>query len=565
MKAKIGATLCIVFFLLTPGAETAGKSNSPPVSPHWVFDHLVWEDDENTERALWNLIDGYTSRGIPVGAVIIDSPWSVEYNDFVFNRSLYPDPEGMIKRLHQRGIKAILWMTCMLNKQNNEGHGEPTTNNAYREALEKGYLANGGQTFKWWKGVGGFIDYTNPEAVKWWHGLMDRALDLGFDGWKVDGAGVYFPDDGFGKKGAVRKLEYKDMYYTDTYEHTVSKNPDAITLSRSVDILPALPGGFAPVSHAPATWVGDEKHDWSHWGFQEALRDVLDAGRLGYAVVGSDIGGYHGDEEITRRLLIRWAQFGAFCTLMENGGHGKHQPWRHDDETVEIYRKLVKTHLELKPYFYSLMMRAHREGGKVISPKGGKYQYLLGDALFVAPIYDESDGREVKLPKGAWRDFWDNGRVFEGGASFYYSAGLDRFPVFVRDGAIIPLAIEDGETGRGTESLKGKITLDIYPRGESSFAYYDVNGGRADIKVASGKREITINSGASDRGFVLKIFSGKRPAMVELNGAPAPAAPELDGAAASPAWFYDADDARLWISLETGRPNEVKVLFPGTQ
>lgn len=560
LKRPLQTALSILILsgTLTCATFAAAGKGPPPVSPHWVFDHWVWEDDVNTEAALWELIDGYTSRGIPVGAVIIDSPWTTEYNNFVFNRELYPDPEGMIKKLHARGIKAILWMTSMINNEYPKGEKEPWGTETYEEALEKGYLINNGETYKWWKGRGAFVDYTNPEALEWWHGLMDRALDLGYDGWKLDGTDAHFPSKGHGYAGEITAPDYRRMYYSDSYAYTVSKNPEAVTLPRSVDIIAAVPDGFSPVTHTPASWVGDEKHDWGAWGILEALDDVLNAARLGYGVVGSDIAGYHGDDPITKELLLRWAQWGAFCPLMENGGHGAHQPWLHDEETVEIYRKFVKIHLELKPYLYSMMWKSHLGGAPIIQPRGGRYQYMLGGALLVAAIYEPNNTRSVKLPEGNWIDYWDNSKVYPGKTTLNYEAPLDRYPVFIREGAIIPLEIADAETGHSDESLAGDesladaVTLDIYPaeisRKFTFYDYRDSGAAPAEISMAGspGLLEITIAPAA--RKFILRILSPEEPKEVTING-------EVKTAR------WDKNDSRLWVEPGVVEAARVKIKY----
>jgi alpha-glucosidase (family GH31 glycosyl hydrolase) len=490
--------LIFLFFLFLPSFSfSIVNKNLPPVSPSWVFDHWVWEDDENTEEALWKLIEGYEKHNIPVGVVIIDSPWSTEYNNFVFDTKKYPNPKEMIEKLHKKGIKVILWVTCMLNEENPPGEKEPKTNEIYREAKEKGYLINNGESFKWWKGKGAYLDYTNPSAVEWWHRLKDRVLDLGIDGWKVDEVSMTFPSIAQGKGGKISRKKYKDTYYIDFYEYLISKNPKGATLVRSVDFFQ-----FSPIFCSPATWVGDQKHNFGKDGFLEAISNIFSAMNLGYAVIGSDTGGYHGDEEITKELLIRWAQFSAFCTLFENGGHGKHQPWLHDEETVEIYRYYVKLHLELKPYFYSLMMNSHLGGGNVFTADLEKYQFKIGDFILVSVIYENKNSRRVFLPEGNWLDFWTN-KLLKGPLEFEYEVPLSKYPVFLKEGSIIPLEVVDGITGNGGEWSKDADTFLIVPGKNSSFTLYGENRKKSLIKMECKRREVSISVEDTERE---KIF-----------------------------------------------------------
>ncbi len=545
------------------------KSKFPPLSPSWVFDHWMWEDDKNTADAVWEIVNKCKEHDIPVGAVIIDSPWATEYNNFVFNEKLYPQPQKFIDELHKQGIRVILWMTSMLNKTSSdlpEG-----TDKTYSEALTKGYFINNGELFKWWKGEGGFLDYTNPEAVNWWHNLMDRVLDMGIDGWKVDGVDALFPAVANGLQGKITKDEYKDLYYMDTYEYTISKNPWGITLVRSVDNILINPKGFSPISHSPATWVGDQKHNWGAEGFQEAVKNIFDAAKLGYAVIGSDIAGYHGNEEITKEFLLRWTQFGALCPLMENGGHGKRFPWQFDNETIKIYRYFVKLHHELKPYFYSLMVNSHFTGKPIIRVQKGKWQYTLGDYIFVSVIYENNNEKKVLFPSGSeWIDYWNNEKFYAGGSEVYYNVPLAQYPIFIKNGSIIPLFVVDDATGHGNIYSSDSITFEIFPSGKSEFTLYDecldMNDcestlKRTEIAVLEDSRNIEIHLKEANQSFILRIYSKTVPNGVKLNNSNlTPVCKDADVfdlegrnicleklSMAGVGYFYSVFEKRIWI------------------
>lgn len=539
------------------------KSDRPPVSPAWVFDHWVWEDDVNTEAAVWELVDGYESRGIPVGAVVIDSPWATEYNNFIFNREQYPDPQGMIDRLHERGIKVILWMTCLLNAESTGEKFGPTTFEVYEEALEKGYLCNNGEPTKWWKGKGAFIDFTNPEALDWWHGLQDRVIDMGIDGWKVDGVASLYPNGAPCAAGPVTTRQMMDYYYMDMQEYITSRNPQAVAWSRAVDLKFVHPHGFAPISHSPVNWMGDERHNWGEDGFLEALNDVFDSARLGYTVIGTDIAGYHGDEDITKRLLLRWAQFGALNPLMENGGHGDHQPWRHDAETVDIYRRFTRLHLELKPYLYSMMVKGHYKKGPIMHVVGGEWQYLLGDDLFVSVMHTPEDVKKVVFPSGEWHDYWNPGDVYAEGREIEYRCPLSSYPLFVRRGSIIPLEVVDGELGHGNESFAGSVTLDVYPGGDAKFILCREGRDRTTIKLKmdSGK-EFSLYAEDKERSYIVRALSFEKPALVLSGGAAMDEVDTLEGFGGRPgAWYYDREAHRVYVNPGSGEKLDVAVKY----
>ena len=299
--------------------ETGDSGNAVQVNapwPDWTFKHWVWED-ESTEDSLFEMVDGYADRDIPVGAVIIDSPWATGYNTFEWDTALFPDSQGMIDALlHERDIHVMLWVVPAINVEVKE---------LYAYAAERSYFMqydadSGPAVVDWWKGQGSLIDYFNPEAVEWWHGLMDPVLQQGIDGWKCDGLDFssltanYSP----GLGGDVARLDYSHAYYQDTFDYTREVlGDDRVNTARPIDNYNTGIGGdsvaFAPVEINWAGWVGDQ--DATFEGLVAALDNMLHSAEYGYVAFGSDIGGYREDgSELGRdkEVLLRWAQLGAF-------------------------------------------------------------------------------------------------------------------------------------------------------------------------------------------------------------------------------------------------------------
>ncbi len=182
---------------------------------------------------------------------------------------------------------------------------------------------------KWWKGHGCLIDYCNPDAVAYFHSLMDNLLDLGIDGWKVDGTDPYIIEEiaprCFGGK-YITYREYADSYYGDFFNYTRAKlGNDRLIMSRPVDSQGPIYLSFSPRYLLYAGWVGDLDGNWE--GLNEGITRMRKSSQAGYVNFGSDIAGYklNGERELT--LYVRWFQMGAFCPLMENGGGGNHEPW----------------------------------------------------------------------------------------------------------------------------------------------------------------------------------------------------------------------------------------------
>ena len=392
----------------------------------------MWEDDANTADRVDTLLEGYAKYDIPVRTILLDSPWSLRYNDFEIDTLLYPKPAQWFAKIQDKGYRVVLWMTTMVNSQSKDTRIRES-DPFFKEASDKGYLAGKGDQIKWWKGKGGFIDYTNRDAILWWHKRQQKLFDYGIDGWKLDGTGTLFytllgPLPLFYKSthsGLMTTRTYMDHYYRDEYNHGLTQNPEFVTLARAIDRW-YHPEGFAPIDAAPVTWVGDQKHSWESTGkmteedkknsdiamdgidgIELAIQNIMASAKLGYNVIGSDIAGFSGNQ-IPPRLYIRWAQFSTFCGLFLNGGHGERALWKRSQQELETIRKFSWLHTELVPYMYSYVMTGH-QGGRVLQlPIDGKYHYLFGDDFLVAPIYRDDLRNKVTLPKGKWRYFFND-------------------------------------------------------------------------------------------------------------------------------------------------------------
>lgn len=515
---------------VTPSERFAGP---PPLVPRWAFAPWVWEDSQNTRAATEALVDGYRERGIPVGAVIVDSPWSTAYTNFEWDERRYPDAGAMIRRLHAKGVRVVLWLTGCLNRTSKD---VPLADRDFDRVKELGFAVDEGGVIEWWKGAGRHLDFTSAPARAWWAARMDRVAALGIDGWKVDQGEAYLPERFRTSEGEMDRDTFKNWYYAAIHDYALTRNPAAITLARPFS---HQDGWAAPIASCSVGWSGDFSGDWS--GIRLQLDNLYRSAAAGYGVLAVEVGGYY-EKPPTKSELIRYAQLGALMPVMSNGGSNgglkEHLPWCHDEETVRIYRYFATLHSELGDYLFSCAVDAHRGAGSVVRrADSARRQHQLGSDVFVSVVAGPESTKPVRLPdEGQWIDWWQQERVHAAGAEFDCDVPLARYPIFVRAGAAMPLSVCSDVTGNGDASSAARRTLLVFPAGKSRRIWHLPTGDGteyvdATIEVDEGQGTIAI---ASQRAapWRLRVKSFTRPERVE-------------GAAR---WSYDAETA--WTTID---------------
>ena len=513
-------------------------------TPRWAFEPWISKDISSRDDT-YDFVDGFIERDIPIGVVVLDSPWETNYNTFIPDPVRYPEFEEMIGDMGEREVKVVLWMTSLTNISSLDSEtgavmSYPGPASNFREGFLCDFYVNDNAIYTWWKGRGGSVDFNDEAARQWWHRQQDALIDMGVAGWKLDFGEEYITKGPIDTAtGTITHQEYSERYYEDFYAYGAQRaggTDNFVTMVRGWDESYQWPGRFfARPEHAPVVWAGDNLRDWA--GFSDALDHMFRSAEAGYVVVGSDLGGYldRDDQDLTKMVpfdqdnFVRWTGVAAMTPFMQLHGRANLTPWTLPgvtdqavvDRTVAIYRYWAKLHSAMVPFFYSLAEEAYAGRAEpIMRPIGelagwaGDYRFMVGDAFLVAPILDETGGRDVALPADATFYDWWTGAEHAGGQTLTldYSADQQKVPVFAREGAIVPLDVVDGANGLGGESSGDFPTLLAYPgEARSTFAYYP-EGSESPLTLAAQSQGagVTVELPALARGAVVRVrYSGQ--------------------------------------------------------
>ena len=447
----------------------------PPLPPRWVLGLLQSRYGYRSRQELETIAQSFRARQLPCDALILDVFWFREMGDLEFDPQKWPDAREMIARLKQQGFRTVVIEEPYLTRQSRN----------YHEALSRGYLARrydgSPYTFDFWPGECGLFDFSNPAAREWWTQKHRPLFEIGIDGWWTDlnEPAKHFQDMAHhaGPAAAVHNLTSLWMQQS-VYDAHQQYAPDqrVFILSRA-----AFPGSQR---YGAALWSGDVDKTFASLRKQVAIG--LSVGLTGIPLWGSDIGGFGFGGECTRELYARWFEFGVFCPLCRPHGDQKElrEPWQFGAEIEAICRKYLQMRYRLLPYIYNAARDACTTGIPMMRPLVLEYpgdpqvlnladEYLLGPEILVAPILDEGAfERSVYLPQGNWIDYWSE-EIHAGPQYITTRAELDILPLFVRQGAIIPMG---PDLQYSSQYALDPLTLEIYRGADRSLTLYEDDG-----------------------------------------------------------------------------------------
>ncbi len=521
----------------------APLTSVPPRTPRWAFEPWI-SKDISTRDDTYAFVSGFQSRGIPVGTVVLDSPWETNYNTFVPSPTRYGDFPGLVSDMHARGVRVVLWTTMFVNSTSFDlepgGDTYPGAADTLAHGEDCSYFVDDGATYPWWKGKGAALDFFNGSARAWSHAQQDVVLNAGIDGWKLDFGENYvggMHSNIATADGDKTRQEYGERYYQDFLEYgRSSRGREFLTMTRAWDESYGFAGRFfAKKEHSPISWMGDNRRDW--FGLKDALTESFISARAGYVAVGSDLGGYLDRDDLNltgpqipfdTMVFARWTAVSALSPLMQLHGRANITPWTvpdHVDETVVNYKYWAQLHHALVPFMYSLAEETYAgHGTSILRPVADAssttdFRYMLGEALLVAPILDATGKADVALPGGAsYVDFF-TGEEATGGTMVTrdYSADRKHIPLFARTGAIIPMNVDGDALGFGPYA--GALTVLMWPGPTAStFALHDEKDAVTTLGTSATSTELHATASAAPAPIVLRLHDLRAPTAVTVNG-----------------------------------------------
>jgi alpha-D-xyloside xylohydrolase len=447
-----------------------------PQPPRWSYGVWMSRAYYRTAEIAMEVAEKMRARSLPFDVLVLDGrAWhKMEVrNDFQWDPDRYPDPAGYVKKLRSMGIRVNLWEYSYLS----------TRNPLFTELVEKGYLLKtpSGEPYihRWYLWPfdkrdphllpSGIIDFTNPEAYRWYRDQHKPLYDIGISVMKTD-YGEAVPEDVVAFNGDSGKRLHN--VYTFLYNQCVYES--AQMYSQDEPLVWAR-ASWAGGQRFPVQWGGDPQCDWE--GLAASIRGGLAWGMSGGPFFAHDIGGFAmGNPE--PELYIRWAQAGILASHTRFHGLGEREPWAYGEQAEAIVRDWLNWRYRLIPYLQGCALEASETGMPVMramplafpsDPVAWQFeqQYLLGPALLVVPVV--APGGEVRfyLPAGRWFDIW-NQEWLEGPGVFQRQVPLDHIPVFGKEGAILPL----GPAVQHTGELKPGLDLnEIWTFGSPRFGF----------------------------------------------------------------------------------------------
>jgi alpha-glucosidase len=539
-----------------------------PLPARWAIGYHQSRYSYYPESYVRFIADNFRQRQIPCDALFLDIDYMDGYRVFTWDKSRFPDPPRMLADLRKQGFKVVTIIDPGIKVDPNYWVYSQGFGGSDFVKKPDGQLYIG----KVWPGESAFPDFTSEKVRAWWGSLYKGLIDDGVAGFwndmnepsifdvpsKTMDLDAVFDDHGLYSPHAKIHNVYGMLMSEATRAGVMQLRPN----ERPLVITRAT---YAGGQRYASVWTGDNSSLWEH--LRLSLPELMTMGLSGLTFAGADIGGFA--LSTSAELYTRWLEAGIFypyCRTHSEKGSRNQEPWSFGNRMEEINRRSIELRYRLMPYLYDTFHGAAESGLPVMrallldypdDPQaiGQNYEFLFGDDLLVAPVV-KSDERQwdVYLPRGTWYDFWTDQR-YTGPRHVNVEAPLDRVPIFVRGGAIIPTQQVVEYTDQAPID---PLTFEIYPAGNSTREYYEDDGLSLDYQRGVVLRE-QVSSDETDgsvalhlsaregsytppaRSLMFKVHAVRtRPRKVEINGQASQAYPSIEAMTRDvEGWVYD--------------------------
>lgn len=418
-----------------------GKPALPPAKTFglWLSTSFTTTYDEET---ITSFIDGMAERDIPLQMFHFDCFWmkGYEWCNFDWDKTQFPDPPAMLKRLKERGLGICVWINPYIAQRSS----------LFDEGVKNGYFIKNtdGSVFQcdmWQPGMA-IVDFTNPEACEWYASKIRALCDMGVTAIKTDfGERIPTKVKYFSGEDPVKMHNYYTYLYNKLVFNVLKDyygENQACLFARS-----ATAGG----QQFPVHWGGDCSAEYS--SMAETLRGGLSLCASGFGYFSHDIGGF--EATASPDVYKRWCAFGLMSTHSRLHGSTSYRvPWAYEDDTPEnpenacaVLRFFTKLKGRLMPYLFSQAVKTSSTGVPMMRAMVIDFaedpaclfldrQYMLGDNLLCAPVLSEDGVVQYYLPEGKWTDII-TGETIEGGRYVKKKCSYLEMPVLAKPGSII--------------------------------------------------------------------------------------------------------------------------------
>jgi alpha-glucosidase len=485
--------------VLATYAELTGRM---PLPPKWALGYHQCRWSYESEAVVKTLAQEFRDRRIPCDVIHLDIDYMQGYRVFTWNQKRFPKPKELIAGLKADGFKVV---TIVDPGVKYEPEGDYAV---FDEGMQHDYFvrdAHGKLVHGYvWPDKSVWPDFLRPAVRQWWAKHHQALTAVGVAGIWNDMNEPALDDRPFGDKG--NKVAFPlDAPHGDAHElvtHAEVHNLYGSAMAQaSAEALQQLRphqrsfvltrSGFAGVQRWSSVWMGDNQSLWEH--LEMSLPMLCNMGLSGVPFVGCDIGGFAGNA--TAELFARWMQVGMLYPLMR--AHSalstdRHEPWTFGDRVEHICREYIELRYQLLPYLYTLFWEAATTGAPILRPLLYHYpqdpqtyalhdQVLLGESLMAAPVYRPGvNYRAVYLPEGTWYDWWTH-EQYQGGSHILAYAPLERMPLYVKAGAIIPM---QPVMQYVDEHPVEQLTLKVAP-GDGQWTLYEDDGQSFDYQAGT--------------------------------------------------------------------------------